>query len=258
VTAIDWLSLLHPVLVMLFVYPVVGATVRLGILVREQRLGITRQPAKVMAEHSDHGRWMTGGVVVAVLIALLYSFLSKFSADPAAFAGGVPRLALLGLVAAGALVSLVALWRVRRPLWRGTFALLCWAALLGLGSQGEIWRLSDNPLSASFWASHYWAGILLTGLLLGTTAARPEIQRTLRLRRLHVSAAVLTALLLAVMAITGSRDLLEIPLSWQKPAVFRCDFKARRCPLPADAQGSLVAPGSSGLLPGAWADATGA
>ena len=46
-TPIDWFSLLHPVLVILFVYPVVGATIRLGILVREKRLGITKQPAPV-------------------------------------------------------------------------------------------------------------------------------------------------------------------------------------------------------------------
>ena len=257
-TGIDWLSLVHPALVILFVYPVIGATVHLGILVRERRLGITQQPARVTAEHSDHGRWLTAGVVVAVLIALGYSFVSRFSAEPAAFAGGVARLALLCLVAAGALVSLVALWRVRRPLWRATFALLCWAGLLGLGSQGEIWRLSDNPLTGAFWASHYWAGMLLTGLLLGTTAARPEIQRSLRLRRLHISAAVLIGLLLAVMAITGCRDLLEIPLSWQKPAIYSCDFNARRCPTGADRQGSLAAPGSVALLPGAWADGTAA
>jgi hypothetical protein len=36
--------------------------------------------------------------------------------------------------------------------------------------------------------------------------------------------------LLAVLAITGSRDLLEIPLSWQKPAIYACDFNAQRCP----------------------------
>ena len=229
-TTVDWFALLHPVLAILFVYPVVGATVRLGILVRERRLGITQQPAKVPAEHSDHGRWLAAGVVVAVLVALLYAFVSKFGADPAAFAGGVPRLSLLLLVALGSLVSLLALWKARRPLWRASFALLCWAGLLGLGSQAEIWRLSDNPLSGSFWASHYWAGLLLTGLLLGTTAARPEIQRSLRLRRLHVTAALLITLLLAVQAITGSRDLLEIPLSWQKPAIYACDFNAMRCP----------------------------
>ncbi|MBM5800043.1 MAG: DUF4079 domain-containing protein, partial [Cyanobacteria bacterium K_DeepCast_35m_m2_023] len=42
-------------------------------------------------------------------------------------------------------------------------------------------------------------------------------------------AALLMAILLAVLAITGTRDLLEIPLSWQKPTIFRCDFNARRC-----------------------------
>ena len=233
-TPIDWFALLHPVLMVLFVYPVVGATIRLGILVREKRLGITQQPVQVPAEHSDHGRWLASGVVVAVLIALLYSFVSRYQADPAAFGGGATRLLQLLLAAAGSLASLLALWQVRSPLGRASFALLCWAGLLGLGSQPEIWRLSDNPFTGSFWASHYWAGILLTGLLLGTTAARPEIQRTLRLRRLHVSAAVLAMLLLAVLAITGTRDLLEIPLSWQKPAIFRCDFKARTCALPGD------------------------
>ena len=41
-TAIQWGALLHPVLMILFVYPLVGATIRLGILVREKRLGITQ------------------------------------------------------------------------------------------------------------------------------------------------------------------------------------------------------------------------
>jgi len=31
---------------------------------------------------------------------------------------------------------------------------------------------------------------------------------------------------------TGSRDLLEIPLSWQKPAIYRCDFTNKTCPEP--------------------------
>jgi hypothetical protein len=39
-TPIDWLALLHAVLVILFVCPVVGATIRLGM----KLLGITQQP----------------------------------------------------------------------------------------------------------------------------------------------------------------------------------------------------------------------
>ena len=143
-TPIDWFALLHPVLVILFVYPVVGATIRLGILVREERLGITKQPAPVPREHADHGRWLTAGVVVAVLIALVYSFISK--------AAAWPRLALLLLVAAGTLVALLALLKVKRPLLRASFTLLTWAAaalgeVLGIG--GEMERLVEFLLLLS-------------------------------------------------------------------------------------------------------------
>ena len=124
----------------------------------EKRLGITKQPAPVPREHADHGRWLTAGVVVAVLVALLYSFLSKAVAPGAAFVGGLPRLASLMLVAAGTLGALLALLVVKQPLLRASFTLLTWAGLLGLGAQPEIWRLSDNPFSAAFWSSHYWSG----------------------------------------------------------------------------------------------------
>ena len=61
-------------------------------------------------------------------------------------------------------------------------------------------------------------------------AARPEILRDLRLRRLHVVASVLAAVLFLMHGVTGTRDLLEIPLSWHKPAVYGCDFALRSCP----------------------------
>jgi hypothetical protein len=207
-TAINWLALLHPVLMILFVYPVVGATIRLGLLVRERRLGITKQLAAVPVEHSDHGRWLTVAVVVVVLIAFVYSFLKAWFDPALAFSGGLQRLALLLLVAAGSLGSVLALAQVKRSPLRAIFALLTWAGVLGLGSEPEIWRLSDNPFSAGFWGSHYWSGVLLTGLLLFSLAARPEIHSSVRMRRLHVTSNVLVAILLAVQAISGTRDLL--------------------------------------------------
>ena len=192
----------------LFVYPVVGATIRLGLLVRERRLGITKQLAAVPVEHSDHGRWLTVAVVVVVLIAFVYSFLKAWFDPALAFSGGLQRLALLLLVVAGSLGSVLALAQVKRPTLRAIFALLTWAGVLGLGSEPEIWRLSDNPFSAGFWGSHYWSGVLLTGLLLFSLAARPEIHSSVRMRRLHVTSNVLVAILLAVQAISGTRDLL--------------------------------------------------
>jgi hypothetical protein len=243
-TPIDWFALLHPVLVILFVYPVVGATIRLGILVREKRLGITKQPALVPREHADHGRWLTAAVVVAVLMALVYSFISRALEPGQAFLGGPARLTLLMVVAVGTLVALLALLKVKRPVLRASFTLLTWAGLLGLGSQPEIWRLSDNPFTGMFWSSHYWGGVLLTGLLLMNLAARPEISRNLKWRRLHIFSNILIMLLLAIQGITGSRDLLEIPLSWQKPAIYRCDFVRRVCIEPATPP-AAAAPGSS-------------
>ena len=66
--------------------------------------------------------------------------------------------------------------------------------------------------------------------MLFSMAARPEILRDLRLRRVHVTASVLAALLFVMQGITGTRDLLEIPLSWQKSVVYACDFALQRCP----------------------------
>ena len=177
-----------------------------------------------------------------MLIALVYSFFSQALDPTKAFVGGVARLGLLVLVAVGTLVALVALMKVKRGSLRASFSLLTWAGLLGLGSQPEIWRLSDNPFSGAFWSSHYWSGVLLTGLLLFNLAARPDISRHLRWRRLHVASNVLVMVLLAVQAITGSRDLLEIPLSWQKPAIYRCDFQNRTCPEPQSSP-AAAAPG---------------
>lgn len=201
-TARAWWALLHPTLMILFVYPVVGATIRLGILVREKRLGITAQPDLVPIEHADHGRWLCTGAVVATLVALIWS--------DARTALTWPELAPLLLVAAAALASLGALWRVRAPGLRAASALLCWSALLWLGWQPTEARMNDHPLTPGFWSSHFWAGWLLCGLLLLATAARPELRRSLAWRHGHVAAGVLSALLLAVLAITGCRDLLQL------------------------------------------------
>jgi hypothetical protein len=130
-------------------------------------------------------------------------------------------------------VSLAALVRVRRKVYRLSFALLTWIGVLGLGGQPEVWRLSDDPFSAAFWQSHYWSGVAVVGLMLLSLAARPEILRDLRWRRIHIGANVLAALLFVVQGITGSRDLLEIPLRWQQPILGTCDWALKQCPAAA-------------------------
>ena len=241
-TTIDWLWILHPALMVTIAYPLLGVVLHLARRTRQRRLGRSRLPANSGAEHTQLGRFLTLAVVAIVLVALVVVIGTKV--PRADVPVGWPRLAGLALVALGTLGSLVALPLARGPVLRAVLALLTWAGLLGLGAQPEVWRLSDNPLSAAFWQSHYWGGAGLTGLLLFALAAQPEIQRSLRWRRLHISANLLAVLLFLAQAISGSRDLLEIPLSWQKPAIQACDFAVQRCPAPP----SMTTPETSPAL----------
>jgi hypothetical protein len=224
-TTVDWLWLLHPALAVALVYPLLGAVLQLAIQTRRRRLHQSKAPVTSGAEHTALGRWLTAAVVTIQLIAYAVVILTK---EPSQLDPG--RSGLLLLVLAGSVLALVALWRVRRAAYRASFALLCWIGVIGLGMQPEVWRLSDNPLDPAFWQSHFWGGMGLTGLLLFALAAQPEIQRQLRWRRLHISANALAALMFISQGITGPRDLLEIPLSWQKPTIWGCDFQQRVCP----------------------------
>ncbi|MFN6131296.1 MAG: DUF4079 family protein [Synechococcaceae cyanobacterium] len=229
-TLIDWLWILHPALMVVLAYPLLGGVLLLARRTRQRRLGGSPTiPASSGSEHRDLGRWLTTAVVATVLVALAV-VISTHSNGP--FPGGFGRLALLGSVALGAAASLAALLRVKQAAYRAVFALLCWVGLLGLGGQPEVWRVSDNPFSAGFWQSHYWGGMGLVGLLLFSLAAQPEIVRHLRWRHWHLLANGLALLLFIAQGISGSRDLLEIPLSWQKPFIYSCDPIQRTCPTP--------------------------
>ena len=207
---------------------------------RARRLKTLKCPPTVGREHSDLGRWLSVGVVLVVLVALTVAIATD--KPLMAFHGGAARAAQLLLVLTGTLVSLAALWVSKAPVLRLAFVLITWAGVLGLGAQPEVWRLSDDPLSPAFWQSHYWSGVAVVGLMLFSLGAQPEILRDLRLRRLHVTANVLAAVLFLVQGITGTRDLLEIPLSWQASTIYACNFKTRTCPPPASSQPPGITP----------------
>jgi hypothetical protein len=228
VTKIDWFWILHPALMVTIAYPLLGVALHLARQTRLRRLGRSRLPASSGAEHLQIGRRLAAAVVAIEGLALVV--VISTASPLVSFAGDGARLARLALVGAGTAAALVALWRAQRAISRASFALLTWLGLLTLGSQKEVWRLSDDPFTAAFWQSHYWGGAGLTGLLLFAVAAQPEIQRSMRWRRWHVVANCLAALIFIAQAISGSRDLLEIPLRWQKPAIQACDFARQVCP----------------------------
>ena len=227
-TALDWLWILHPALAVVVVYPLLGVVMRLAWQTRQRRVAKQKHPPTVGRDHSDVGRWLAASVVWLVLIALAVSIASKVPL--ADFAGGVTRAAQLLVVLLGTSASLIALWRCQAAVFRFSFSVLTFIGVLALGAQPEVWRVSDDLFSSGFWQSHYWSGVAVTGLMLLSLSARREITRDLRVRRLHVTASILAAVLFLMQGVTGTRDLLEIPLSWQKPAVYGCDFVLQTCP----------------------------
>ena len=186
-------------LIILFVYPVIGATIRLGILARERRLQLNPIAATVPVEHAEHGRWATGGLLVAVLLAFTH-----------ALASGQASVALWSTTAVAAFVaagSFVVLLRTRRLVPRLIGAWGCWLMLLLIALQ-PLPAAGAAFGEAMIWHSHTWGGLLLLALLLLTMAVQREIAARLWLRRMHVLVNVLVALLLATQAISGTRDLL--------------------------------------------------
>ena len=227
--SVDWLWLLHPVLAVAVVYPLLGMVLRLAMQTRDRRVHKAKLPPTVGRDHADLGSWLAAAVVAIVLLALAVVILTGHPL--ATFPGGLPRLGLVLLVLLGSVLALVLLWRAKSPPYRASFALLCWAGVITLGLQGEVYRLGDNPFQGAFWQSHFWGGAGLTGLMLFSVAGRPEITKQLRWRRLHASANALAAVIFLAQAISGTRDLLEIPISWQKPAIQACDYQRNTCPV---------------------------
>ena len=225
--AIDWLWIIHPFLAVTLIYPLIGVVARLGLQTRQRRVEQAKLPPSTGRDHSDLGQWLAAAVVVIVLIALAVVIGSKgLSSD-----GGRGATALTPLLLAwlGSISALIALMRVRGAALRLSFSLITWLGLLSLGAQPEVFRLSDNPLQPAFWQSHYWGGVMVCGLMIFNLAARPEILNHRSWRRVHIAANVLAAILFICQGLSGTRDLLEIPLSWQQPFLSQCNWSEATC-----------------------------
>ncbi|MAR52344.1 MAG: hypothetical protein CMK50_04210 [Propionibacteriaceae bacterium] len=198
-TPLNWIGLIHPVLMILFVYPVVGATIRLGILARERRLDLNPIAPTVPVEHADHGRWVTGGMVLSVLVAFSHN----------AIAGAIQGDQMMGFLLAvvGAAAAYVTLLGSKGLIQKLLWASACWFTLMLIASQPALlqWR---EAFPTAVWKSHFWGGSMLIVLMLGAVVMQKEIAGRLWMRRLHISMNIVVALLLATQAITGTRDLL--------------------------------------------------
>ena len=212
----DLVSLIHPALVVIFVFPMVGIVTNFAWQTRQRRLAAKKDknkiPAVVGREHVRVGRWLAASVVVVSLIALAYSIIYKSFIKNDLWSKNNPQAILILLMFAATIASLVLLLRARPKLWRGVFATLTGMGLVVLGEQEGVWRLADQW----YWSHHYY-GIAVSLLMILSIAIVDDIYRSLAMRNLHIVLNCLALLLFIGQGITGARDLLEIPPVGKKP-----------------------------------------
>ncbi|MEH2094943.1 hypothetical protein CDG77_00245 [Nostoc sp. 'Peltigera membranacea cyanobiont' 213] len=229
----DFLSLLHPAIAVIFVFPLIGTVVNFAWQTRQRRLQIlagskSKIPPVVGTEHKQLGERLTGAVVGLTLIGLSYpigkNIIKNQLWNKAPF-----QVVFILLIFAATITSLVFLYRAKQRLWRAVFATLTGAGLVILGCQDGVYRLT----SQWYW-SHYYIGITAALLMIFSLAIVPDIyqDKSHRWRIVHTILNCIALLLFIGQGMTGTRDLLEIPLSWQESYIYQCDFPNKTCPTP--------------------------
>lgn len=236
----DFWRLTHPALAVLLVFPLLGIVVRMAWQTRQRRQAIahganSKIPATAGREHMQIGRWLAGVVIGVELLGISQPML-KYVLKQGLWQTEPLRVGMVFLFYAATLGALVCLYQAQQQLWRWTFAgltllgvtLLSFQDLLVLKTaQDVIYRRKEEVLF-----SHFYYGIIVAFLMIVSLAIIPEIyqDRRNRWRTAHVMLNSIALILLMGQGVTGVRDLLEIPLSWQEPLVYQCDFANKKCP----------------------------
>ena len=230
----DFLALVHPAIAIIVVFPIIGIVVNFAWQTRQRRLQTlggnkSKIPPTVGLEHVNIGRILSGSVVSLTFVGLAYPIFNHIYRENV-WGKNSFQVIFIGLMFAAAIASLIFLYKAKTKLWRGVFATLTGVAVVILGCQDGVFRRTNEW----YW-SHYYIGIVATLLMIFALAILPNIyqDRSNRWRNIHIILSCIALLLFAGQGMTGTRDLLEIPLSWQKPYIFSCDFANKTCPKPA-------------------------
>jgi hypothetical protein len=232
---VDIVKILHPILAITFIFPLLGLTVARSWETRQRRLqtqqaqtdgtaGTSKIPAIVGREHLDYGKLLAAGVVAISLLGLTRPILSELlkvqALEKTPF-----QVVFLALIYVATIICLILLYQTRTPLWRGVFATLTGMGFAILAFQPGIFRRDDE-----WYQSHFYYGLVATQLMIFSLAIVPNIyERNNVWRKVHIALNSFALLLFIGQGITGSRDLLEIPLSWQESVVYKCDWAKKIC-----------------------------
>lgn len=227
----DTLLLLHPAIAIVVVYPLIGNVVSRALSVRKRRQELASgNKSKVSPaagpEHVKLGRWLSGSVVGLALLGLAHEIFSKI-VEGQVWTQEPFRVGFVLLIFVATIVSLIILYNARPKIWRAVFATLTGMGLVLLGCQPEIFRRTNE-----WYISHYYYGITAALLMVLSLAMIQDIYQDKhnRWRTAHIILNSFAVLLFVGQGFTGTRDLLEIPLGWQEPFIYKCDFVNKKCP----------------------------
>jgi Protein of unknown function (DUF4079) len=227
----DMILLLHPAIAVLVVFPLIGIVVNRALQTRQRRLetkatGKSKIPPVAGQEHVQLGRWLAGSVVGIVLIALANDVLGNII-NSKVWIKSPFQVTFIGLLFTATIASLYLLYQAKVRNWRGIFATLTGMGLVVLGCQDGVYRKTDQ-----WYVSHYYYGLIAALLMIFSLSILPDIyqDKTNRWRKVHIVLNSIALLLFLGQGITGTRALLEVPLSWQEPYVQKlyeqkCDMK---------------------------------
>ncbi|HLO50419.1 MAG TPA: DUF4079 domain-containing protein [Kamptonema sp.] len=229
----DTLALLHPAIAIIVVFPLIGIVMNRALLTRQRRLEVvdgqkSKIPPVVGSEHVAIGNWLSRSVVGVALLGMAYPIFSKMLSNDT-LSKEPFRLLFVVAIFLLTIASFTLLFKAKVKLWRGIFATLTGMGLIILGFQPEVFR-RDNE----WFVSHYYYGIVAALLMVFSVAIVQDIyqDRTNRWRKAHIILNCFALLLFLGQGVTGARDLLEIPLHWQKTYIYQCDFTNKTCPQP--------------------------
>ncbi|MEG3840288.1 DUF4079 domain-containing protein [Microcoleus sp. herbarium14] len=229
----DTLALLHPAIAIIVVFPLIGIVLNRALLTRQRRLQVadgekSKIPPVVGSEHVAIGNWLSRSVVGVALLGMAYPIFSKMLANDTLTKEPF-RVFFAIAIFLLTIASFTLLFKARVKLWRGIFATFTGMGLIILGFQPEIYR-RDNE----WFVSHYYYGITAALLMVFSVAIVQDIyqDKKNRWRTVHIILNCLALLLFIGQGMTGTRDLLEIPLHWQEHYIYQCDFANKTCPQP--------------------------
>jgi len=216
----NWLTLLHPALAILVVFPLIGIVVNFAWATRQRRLQIkagnkkSKIPPVVGRDHVQLGKWLSASVVGIVLVAFAHAIIAKNIIKNQLFTQNPLQAIFMIVMFALTIASLVFLYKAREKKWRATFATLTGMGLVVLGSQDGVFRRT-----AEWHISHYYYGMLAALLMIFSLAIIDEIykDKSLFWRKVHIVLNSIALLLFIGQGITGTRDIFEIGLYTPPP-----------------------------------------